>query len=694
MPRRPRSHQLEALSERAFASVLPAAWVVRPMDPDYGIDRMVEIFGDDDRASGLQFHVQLKATDEPDIARALGAIRFSRQTAEYYRSLRLPVLVVCYHAPTENLYVRWFHAYNPHLATNPHAANPAKSVRFQFDESDRWTHETPQTLEQGVRGFEIFRSPELDLPLRLAVDASAEARREELASLVFGLRRVLAPISDLVAVEQRAAGPHEPAVVLARDGTAVRLGDVASVTLDDPVDTPLEPRLLAANIGVALSIALSNVGQANVAAQIAVAVAPASTAIGDPAACWTIAGALFRSRRIREAVELADALDGSDDESLRLASFAVLSVLMTNRREMSEHDRELTLAGADRRYSRRIQRGDTSGAAAEMYNRGMLYRRLLDPTPAIECFDRAAGLDPTYLDRAYFHRDRGSVLFESGRHSDAAESYERAVTLGADGMTRALLADSLLWAGRYREAQEQLEQYLAGTLRPEDAEWRLKLTVLPAFREVVGDTQTRQPEQAAAMAERVDFETGEDVTAEQAWRLLDKAISLDACCAEAWFRRAILIIARDDDVAPAAVPALAAAVLHRENPPAWTNALLTTNPADEGRLRDVLYAGYKHGRGDFADATLEVGQAEHLRTHADRIIALLDEVAQEVERADRDEDFKMRFNSPDGTVREVAFSGTALHLAPPRQAVPKAKAKRNDPCPCGSGRKYKRCHGA
>jgi hypothetical protein len=31
---------------------------------------------------------------------------------------------------------------------------------------------------------------------------------------------------------------------------------------------------------------------------------------------------------------------------------------------------------------------------------------------------------------------------------------------------------------------------------------------------------------------------------------------------------------------------------------------------------------------------------------------------------------------------------------PPKQAVAAAKVGRNDPCPCGSGKKYKKCHGA
>ena len=39
----------------------------------------------------------------------------------------------------------------------------------------------------------------------------------------------------------------------------------------------------------------------------------------------------------------------------------------------------------------------------------------------------------------------------------------------------------------------------------------------------------------------------------------------------------------------------------------------------------------------------------------------------------------------------VGGSGTATEN---KQAVSEKKAGRNDPCPCGSGKKYKKCHGA
>jgi preprotein translocase subunit SecA len=44
----------------------------------------------------------------------------------------------------------------------------------------------------------------------------------------------------------------------------------------------------------------------------------------------------------------------------------------------------------------------------------------------------------------------------------------------------------------------------------------------------------------------------------------------------------------------------------------------------------------------------------------------------------------------DPVVRLQGTGGAALK----KQASAKDKIGRNDPCPCGSGQKYKRCHGA
>jgi preprotein translocase subunit SecA len=48
----------------------------------------------------------------------------------------------------------------------------------------------------------------------------------------------------------------------------------------------------------------------------------------------------------------------------------------------------------------------------------------------------------------------------------------------------------------------------------------------------------------------------------------------------------------------------------------------------------------------------------------------------------------------DKEMAELQFAGGDGSASEKKQAVSAKKAGRNDPCPCGSGKKYKKCHGA
>jgi preprotein translocase subunit SecA len=43
--------------------------------------------------------------------------------------------------------------------------------------------------------------------------------------------------------------------------------------------------------------------------------------------------------------------------------------------------------------------------------------------------------------------------------------------------------------------------------------------------------------------------------------------------------------------------------------------------------------------------------------------------------------------------REMQMIGAGA-IEKPQQVIRREKIGRNDPCPCGSGKKYKKCHGA
>ena len=72
-----------------------------------------------------------------------------------------------------------------------------------------------------------------------------------------------------------------------------------------------------------------------------------------------------------------------------------------------------------------------------------------------------------------------------------------------------------------------------------------------------------------------------------------------------------------------------------------------------------------------------------------------EEVAQAAaaleERAERISNVTYTHPNDDGSISSDAGQGTGSADIPLADQVP--KVGRNDPCPCGSGKKYKQCHG-
>ena len=142
MPNRPRSHQIEDESRRAFSSKLPPQWLFRDESRDYGIDGSVEIFDDRNLGTGRMFLVQLKATDQEDLGKAL-TIRIKRRLHEYYRQLDMPVLIVRYHVPTKKVFVKWHHTFDPYYS-KPNAT----ILSIRLSPSNEWSDTTTSAIER------------------------------------------------------------------------------------------------------------------------------------------------------------------------------------------------------------------------------------------------------------------------------------------------------------------------------------------------------------------------------------------------------------------------------------------------------------------------------------------------------------------------------------------------------------------
>jgi tetratricopeptide (TPR) repeat protein len=666
VPKRPRSHQLETESNRAFERALPSRWVERRLVPDYGLDYTVEIVAENHRTTPYSFHVQLKATDSGNRAEALSSVRFDREWAEHYWSLPIPVLIVRYLAAEDRLYARWFHAYNPHVALRASSVEPTRSIGFRFTEEDAWTEETPASLEAAVVAFMRYRSPEIELPLRFAV-SSTEA---ELLPVLFAMRAIFAPIADIVAVESGRPGPDRPYITIGRSSSTVALADVASVTLDHPPGVTREVTTDAADLATAIAVALIRVGQSNLAVQIAAACSATSAAILDYEVVFSLAQASYRARRITDVLRLAERVNERPNWEGRTPAMILQTAVLARGSRLTAEEAELAVDVRRDMFDRTAAAGQPGWAAVDAYNLGQALHRGGRRRDAIDAYRQAASLDNSYEGRGYFNRDLAALLFEDGQFAEAAARYRRAQELEHDPFIGALLGDALLWSGEYAKAHEAFEAYVASSTRSRDAEWRLKARASRAIRDIGGDRQVRDPARAAALIAPFDFAAGREFDPLAAKEGYIGALEADACCAEAWFRLAflMLLLSEGEEVVEAFELNLTSAVLHRFSPGAWNNTLRMLRAAtlSDDLARDCLRMAYRCCGAEIANSLLE-GDGSSSEGPDGELMDLLDEVMHEVDEAGRPMNFTLRVPDGRGRMSEIAFV-----TAPPADSQPEA----------------------
>jgi tetratricopeptide (TPR) repeat protein len=618
---------------------IPVAWVVRDIEPDYGVDQAVEVFDEQGLATGRSFLVQLKATDEADLRRAL-AVRLRTSTANYFRALEQPVLIGRLHAPSGRLFVKWFHEHDPHYGAR--RDQTSETFTFRLAESDEWTDSTPDELAATAEAFRRLRRPELPQPVRFFVRGESEQiHGQSLAEHLIALRRVANDVGSIVSFRLGEASAGEFSISMGAESTRIDLSGISSVTLHhDTEDFAAEA--IASDIVIGVALALDEVGQPNLAAQVATAALSSASLIGDPEVMFRIAAALARSRRISEALRLADELD-QRAEAGPIAATVLMTAALAQGELRPEVADQLRVTQRNR-IERRLANRDVHGAATEHYNLANHLRTHRQGREAFRHYRHAARLWPDYLDRDYFCAELGGVLFETGHYGLSAHYYGRASELGAPPETRALHADALLWQGRYGEAHAALEQALE-EIPEAAAEWRLKAIVIPTIIERVGEVQERRAPEAEALTRF----TG-DVSLEKGESRLHDAIAADGLCYPAWMYLGVLA-AGAEGLRSAEQPLLLAALIARNDAVAWANAVVAAFSGDREHLPLILEAGAYLANDEFEGLVVAHAQQHLEREDGELLLRLLEDAVSVVDERERTMGFQLRLPDEQGVYR-------------------------------------------
>ncbi len=251
----------------------------------------------------------------------------------------------------------------------------------------------------------------------------------------------------------------------------------------------------------------------------------------------------------------------------------------------------------------------------------------------------------------------------------------------------------MLFAGQYRRALEAFNKYNAE--HPPDgrgAEWPLKELVAEI---VVTELGIDQQERDSGAAQALVREVAEaDSAPKEAKQVLSRALDQDALEPLAWFNLGHASSLEGNNAQAASAFRCAAAIAEWDAT-AWALAFIYSvlGDATPGLVAAVFATGRRLTSGQMVPTTVElIREQDHDETFPKQpLLDALNALDAEIP-AERDEGFQIRTLQAGGRVDTIDIPGATER--PPSARRASAKVGRNEPCPCGSGKKYKKCHGA
>lgn len=579
LPSRPRSHELDTESERAFKCLLPSSWIVRPQSGDYGIDAEVEIF-EDDHTTGMTFKVQLKGTDT---SRRRCTIKIG--TLEYWRSLDVPVLVVLYESRTGQLYGRWAHTHDPHVHL-PTRQRHLQSTTFRFADDDQLSQDAARKrLCEDVRRLRAVRSGLVE-PLTYSIEFTdlPRAHRRHLA-----VRRLLdaAPLRTSPASADRAmlrieCGQTELEVA----------GPAGLAALTVHLDRDLTSQQHAAEIVAAMGYVLTTLGAQ--AHAINLFLGAGKTRLLRTFEVATAAGTCRSATgRHADAITLGGPFLHDPDPSVRDAGNLILATAITGNmvtrsvaEDLLQLDQELIeieIAQDERRRAALAYKnfGEHLGSAG-MYEF------------ALAAYAACADYYPQYSNFDHYHRELGDLHRNLGQDEAAVSAYRNALKHGGDPLHIVpRLADSLMRSGRYQETTDLLAGWnSAGS----------PASALAGITKVVADLVVRTTGLRKQI--RRDPVSNDDVPVSDPWLCRQHLIDIDALDPRYWLVAAETL-PDEDELAYAVLIAYLS-----DDPRFWSSATCTAYRLGSPLVRDLAEQAYHRCGTSYPDVLAFLSESD------------------------------------------------------------------------------------
>jgi tetratricopeptide (TPR) repeat protein len=644
MTNRPRSHRIEDQSRIAFERLLPPEWVYRRLCPDYGIDGAVEIFDDGGRSTGRQFNVQLKATDKPELPRAL-AVTLSLDKCKYYKTLDAPVLIARFHAPTNRMFVKWFHEFDPY-----YARKGKKSRTFKLSESDEWSQGTASNLSRDIDIIKCVRSHSLPVPTLFQLHFDEESIDGlSSAEISLNLRKILQTVPGVIALTTDASVSYGK-FSLSSAHAVINLAGIQHFTLhfSKPLASGWAKAFLHNDVLIAAALTLDAAGYSDRAAKLIAALAQYSSLTTTPLIAVRMAHCFAKAHRLREALDLCELL--IEEPTSRGTAHTLMISCLASSALLSNAELELLRGFLERHAKAEKAAGRATDAAIANYNLANHLRSQRHDRAAFQCYRKAGKLDSNYCERGYFWRELAGVLFGLKRYKTAARLYDCAIQLGERDITRALFADALMFSGQYVRAREQFEAYLTDTENPR-AEFVLKAAVLDEMRKILGLDEQRRQRSAASRLAAPDSQ----LSPHEYMDRLKEALRLDALCGLAWFNLGTCLN-QQEMFNEACTAFVWAGLVQRNDVEAWANAFALALRIGNNVLAAGIIRTAHSACGDaFAEQLIRTADAQPGQFPKVKFLNMMSDILALLPQEERP--FEVRFVGENGDVQIHTLKG-------------------------------------
>lgn len=562
MTKRPRQHQIEDLSRLKFGLAVPRNWVCRDKSKDYGIDVEVEIFDSDDRATGLVFWAQLKATESNDVA-IIRKVDLTIESIKYYKRLDIPVLIVRYSEKEDRFYFRWAHEIDLF-----YAKKNAKNIRVSFIEEDIWNEDSPIKVKECLEKMRAIKTGMITLPIPVYIDIKDKTVNGiPTAVFISSYRKALEEYPDLAICQSK---PEDALLFVSLSGDELKISLHSFIGcvfhgIKDKAHEGLAEGIVA-NTMIGFALGLKSIGQFEIAARIVLDKRLKSRFVQQRDVIINLLPSLLKTSFFGVALAtIEEVIDSEKDNNI----LELITLKATNSENvLNDEEKAVKVESFLKKcLDKYIALGQNTNIGAFYYNLGNHYRARRLFKKSITHYLKARRYHKQYVNQAYYLSDLGSVLFGHEKYHLSAMLYQMALNNGAPSSVKPLYADALMFSGKYQMAFDVFSEYLK-TDKVEHDEWHLKRICLDLLIERTGvKEQTRRKEAALAA---IDFKKADE---EDFVKSLESAIDMDMLCGLAWFNLGV-VHSKAGNNGDAAISFTVCGLVQHWDIAAWVNATL------------------------------------------------------------------------------------------------------------------------